>query len=455
PVSSPEPRTLQAGTRRPGIRAGCHAANIGRVAASHVGKPGRMDLAETLPLLRVARPTTVAGARTLARCFSIEDVARRARRRLPVGARGYLDSGGEGEYTLRRNREAFDAIEFVPDQPHDVSQVDMGTTLLGRRIPLPFALSPVGAPRMFHHEGERAVARAASRAGIPYGLSTLATVAMEDVAAETTAPLWFQLYLWGDRGESREAIARARAAGVQALLFSVDTTVRSKREREKRAGLDLPHPHLSLKTFLDGALHPDWAWHFLTSETISFPNIGPPDHRSRNKIARMFDGTVSWDDLDWIRSIWDGPILAKGVISAQEAIHAADAGLDGVIVSNHGGRQLDHLPATIDVLPEIVDAVGDRLEVLVDSGFRRGSDIAAALAIGARAVLVGRAHLYGLAAAGEAGVRHCIEILAHELRMTMALCGARSVDELDRSMIRRRADIPAPAGWADLYPARP
>ncbi|MGH2859827.1 MAG: alpha-hydroxy acid oxidase [Solirubrobacteraceae bacterium] len=412
-----------------------------------------MNLSETLPLLRVARPPTVPGARGLARCLCIEDVARRARRRLPTGARGYLDSGGEGEYTLRRNREAFDAIEFVPDEPRDVSHVDMSTTVLGRRVPLPFALSPVGAPRMFHHEGERAVARAASRAGIPYGLSTLATTAIEDVAAQTTAPLWFQLYLWGDRSEMREAIARARAAGVQALLFSIDTTVRSKREREKRAGLDLPHPHLSVRTFLDGALHPDWAWHFLTSETISFPNIGPPDHRSRDKLARMFDGTVTWNDLDWIRAQWDGPILAKGVISAREAVRAADHGLDGVIVSNHGGRQLDHAPATIDVLPGIVDAVGDRLEVLVDSGFRRGSDIAAALAIGARAVLLGRAHLYGLAAAGEAGVRHCIEILADELRMTMALCGARSIDELGRTVIRRRADLAAPNELADPQPS--
>ena len=193
-----------------------------------------------------------------------------------------------------------------------------------------------------------------------------------------------------------------------------------------------------MPTFVEGALHPGWAWHFLTSETISFPNIGPPDHRSRDKITDMFDGTVCWADLDWIRELWDGPIVAKGVLRAEEAIKAADVGLDGVIVSNHGGRQLDHLPATIDVLPEIVDAVGNRVEVLVDSGFRRGTDIAAALAMGAKAVLVGRAYLYGLAAAGEAGVRHCIDILAQELRMTMQLSGVRSIAELDRTVIRHR-----------------
>ena len=403
-----------------------------------------MRLYEIAHLLRVARPPAPYGARTLARCYSIEDVAKRARRRLPLGSRAYLDTGGEDEYTLRRNREAFDKLEFLPIQPGDVSGVDTSTTVLGQSVPLPFALSPVGAPRMFHHEGEIAVARAARRAGIPYGISTLATTAVEDVAAQTDTPLWFQLYIWGDRGEIKEAIARARAAGFSALLFSIDTTVRSKREREKRAGLELPTPNLPVTTLLEGALHPGWAWHFLTSETISFPHIGPPDQRSRGTITDMFDGTVRWADLDWIRELWDGPILAKGVLRAEEAIRAADAGLDGVIVSNHGGRQLDHLPATIDVLPQIIDAAGGRLDVLVDSGFRRGSDIAAALALGAKAVLLGRAHLYGLAAAGEAGVRHCIDILAHELRMTMQLCGAQTIAQLDQTLIRHRSDPDTP-----------
>lgn len=403
-----------------------------------------MRPSEILPLLRVAKPRPPYGVRALARCYSIEDVAKVARRRLPLGARAYLETGGEDEYTLRRNRAAFDDLEFLPDEPSDVSDVDTSTTVLGQRLPLPFALSPIGAPRMFHHEGELAVARAVRHYGIPYGLSTLATQPVEDVAAQTDTPLWFQLYIWGDRGEIREAIARAKAAGVSALLFSIDTVVRSKREREKRAGLELPSPNLPLTTLAEGALHPRWAWHFLTSPTVSFPNIGPADQRSLSKIEAMFDGTVRWEDLDWIRELWDGPILAKGVMRPEEAVRAADHGLDGVIVSNHGGRQLDHLPATIDVLPGIVDAAGDRLEVLVDSGFRRGSDIAAALALGAKAVLVGRAHLYGLAAAGEPGVRHCVDILAQELRMTMQLCGARALSELDRGLIRRRPVATAP-----------
>jgi L-lactate dehydrogenase (cytochrome) len=396
-----------------------------------------MRLSELFSLLRVARPPAPHGARRLARCYSIEDVARAARRRLPAGAWAYLATGGEGEYTLRRNRAAFDAIEFQPSMPRDVSSVDTGTTVLGQRLPLPFVLSPIGAPRMFHHQGELAVARAARGAGIPYGISTLSTTPLEDIAAQTDTPLWFQLYLWGDRAVTRQAILRARAAGYRALLFNIDTAVRSKREREKRAGLELPRPELSLRTFFEGALHPGWAWHFLTSEVISFPNIGPPDQRSLRTIEEMFDGTVCWADLDWIREVWDGPILLKGVLRAEEAVRAAEAGLDGVVVSNHGGRQLDHVPATIDVLPEIVDAVGDRMDVLVDSGFRRGSDIAAALALGAKAVLLGRAHLFGLAAAGEAGVRTCIDILAEELRMTMQLCGARNITELDRDLIRQ------------------
>jgi L-lactate dehydrogenase (cytochrome) len=409
------------------------------------------ELRETLPLMKVRRPPAPYGNERIARCYSIEDLATQARRRLPLGARNYLDGGGEGEYTLRRNRAAFDRFELVPQMPRDVSHVDLSTTVLGKRIPMPIILSPVGGPRLFHHEGELAVGRAAGAAGIPYGISTLGTTAVEDVAAVTASPLWYQLYIWGDRSDSRRAVERARAAGFRALLFSIDTNVRSKREREKRAGMDLPEPHLTVGSFLDGVLHPDWTWNFLTSDTISFPNIGPPDHRSRDKLEQMFDGTVDWPDLEWIREAWDGPILAKGVLRPEEALRAVDEGLDGVIVSNHGGRQLDHCPATIDVLGEIVEAVGDRIDVLVDSGFRRGSDILVALALGAKAVLVGRAHLYGLAAAGEAGVRHAIDILREELATAMALCGVTTIEEIDRRLIRERVTAAA----SDPYVVNP
>ena len=394
-----------------------------------------MRPAEIWQLVHVARPPAPYGVRALARCFSIDDLARLARRRLPAGALGYLDGGGEDEWTLRRNRRAYDELELRPRVLRDVHQVDTATTVLGERLPLPIVLSPVGAPRLFHHEGELAVARAAAHAGLPYGVSTLSTHSLESVAAAAGGPLWFQLYLWGDRGAARELVDRARTAGYRALLLTVDSTVRSKRERELRRGLVLPTPHLSVATVLDGARHPRWAWHFLTSPALGFPNLAMHGPNSRSRLNSMFDGSVTWADLAWIRDRWPGPIAVKGVLRPDDARRAADEGADAVIVSNHGGRELDHCPATIDALPGIAEAVDGRIEVLVDSGIRRGSDILTALARGARAVLVGRAHLYGLAAAGEAGVRHAVDILAEELRGAMALCGVAGIDDIDADLV--------------------
>ena len=396
-----------------------------------------MKMSEIRELVHVARGDVPYGERALARCYSIGDLRRLARRRLPAAALGYLEGGGEDEWTLRRNREAFGQLELVPRVLRDVSLPATGTTVLGTRMPLPLVLSPVGSPRMFHHEGELAVARAAHHAGLAYGVSTLATQPLGAIAgAAQGSPLWFQLYLWGDRAAARKLVAQARAAGYQALLLTVDSAVRSKRERELRHGIVLPTPELTLGTVLDGARHPAWAWNFLTSPALGFPNLSMHGPTSRQQLGQMFDGTVGWPDLGWIREEWDGPLALKGVLSADDARRAADEGVDAVIVSNHGGRQLDHAPAALEVLPGIADAVGDRVEVLFDSGIRRGSDIVTALALGARAVLVGRAHLYGLAAAGEAGVRHAIDILADELRTAMALCGAATLADLDRSLLR-------------------
>jgi L-lactate dehydrogenase (cytochrome) len=396
-----------------------------------------MKLSEIKDLVHIGTPNPPYGVRALARCYDIDDLATLARKRLPKAAAGYLDGGGEGEWTLRRNRDTFGEIELVPRQLTDVSGVDTETTVLGTRVPLPIALPPVGGPRLFHHEGELAVARAARHARLPYGISTLATQSIEAIAeAAQGSPLWFQIYAWGDRSMSRELLRRARDAGYHALLLSADTTVRSKRERELRRGVELPTPDLTVRTVLDGALHPSWSWHFLTSPAIGFPNLSMSGPGAREQVHQMFDGTTTLQDLEWIRQEWDGPIAVKGVLHAEKAREAADRGADAVIVSNHGGRQMDHVPATLEVLPDVVEAVGDRAEVLVDSGIRRGSDILTALSLGARAVLVGRAHLYGLAAAGEAGVRHAIDILGGELRMAMALCGARNLGELDRSMLR-------------------
>lgn len=397
-----------------------------------------MKLSEIRQLVHVGTPDAPYGVRSLARCYDIDDLARLARRRLPSGAAGYLDGGGEDEWTLRRNRQVFGEVEFVPRLLRDVSKVDTSTTVLGTPVPLPFALSPVGGPRMFHYQGELAVARAMRSARLPYGVSTLATQTIEDIArAAQGSPLWFQLYVWGDRSVARDLLKRARDAGYRALLLSADTSVRSQRDRELHQGIELPVPDLTLRALLDGVRHPSWSYRFLTSPAIGFPNLSMRGPTSRERLGEMFDGTVSWHDLEWIRREWKGPVALKGVLRPEEAARAADLGADAVIVSNHGGRQLDHAPATLDALPAIVAEVGDRMEVLFDSGVRRGSDIATALALGARAVLIGRAHLYGLAAAGEAGVRHAIDILAGELRMTMGLCGAASLDDLDGSLLRR------------------
>jgi L-lactate dehydrogenase (cytochrome) len=396
-----------------------------------------MKLSEIVDLVHIGTPNPPYGVRALARCYSIGDLAHLARKRLPKGSADYLDGGGEDEWTLRRNRKAFDEVELVPRQLRGVSPVDTETTILGTRVPLPIVLSPVGGARLFHPEGELAVARAARHARLPYGISTLATQSIEAVAeAAQGNPMWFQLYVWGDRSISRELVRRARDAGYGVLLLSADTTVRSKRGRELHRGIELPTPELTARTVLDSARHPAWSWHFLTSPAIGFPNLSASVPGSREQFKQMFDGTVDWDDLEWIRQEWDGPIAIKGVLRAQEAREAANRGVDAVIVSNHGGRQMDHVPATLEVLPGIAEAVGDRVEVLFDSGIRRGSDILTALSLGARAVLIGRAHLYGLAAAGEPGVRHAIGILDQELHTAMALCGVSNLGELSRDLLR-------------------
>ncbi|HET9893813.1 MAG TPA: alpha-hydroxy acid oxidase [Streptosporangiaceae bacterium] len=401
-----------------------------------------MKLSELVELVHLGRPQAPYGVPALARCYDIDDLAQLARKRLPAGAAAYLDGGGEDEWTLRRNRAVFAEVELLPRILRDVSDVETAVTVLATTMPLPIVLSPVGAPRMFHHEGELAVARAARHAGLTYGVSALATQTLEAIAeAAGGSPLWFQLYLWGDRSVAKDLLARAKAAGYRALLVSADTTVRSERDRELHRGIELPAPRLNLRTVLDGVRHPAWSWHFVTSPAPSFPNLSMHGPTSRAQMREMFDGTITWDDLEWIRQEWDGPIAVKGVLRADEAVRAADHGADAVIVSNHGGRQMDHVPATLEVLPAVADAVGDRADVLFDSGIRRGADIVRALALGARAVLVGRAHLYGLAAAGEAGVRHAIDILAGELRMSMALCGAAKVSDLDRGLVRVRRGV--------------
>jgi len=351
----------------------------------------------------------------------------------------YVDGGTEDEITMQRNRAAFEDLELDARVLRDVSTIDTATTVLGRPVPLPIVLAPTGMTRMTHWEGELAVARAAGRVGVPYALSTMATVSIERVAEAGRAPLWFQLYMWRDRGLCRELLERARAAGYEALVLTVDTPVAGARERDFRNGFTIP-PSLGVRTILDGARHPHWWWRFLTSEALAFDNVRgrAEGSASLSFVATQFDASVTWDDISWLADAWGGPFVLKGIMTPADAKQAVASGVRSIVVSNHGGRQLDHAPAAIDALPRVVDAVGGDAEVLFDSGVRRGVDIVKALALGARAVLVGRAYLYGLGAAGSDGVVHAVRILETELRRAMSLLGARTIAEIEASHVHRR-----------------
>ena len=321
---------------------------------------------------------------------------------------------------------------------------DTSTTLLGSPLPIPLALAPTGFTRAVDPDGELAVARAAHRAGLPYTLSTLSTRSIEEVAETGAGRHWFQVYVWRDRGLVKDMIDRAASAGYEALMLTVDTAVLGRRERDVRRGFTLP-PKIGLGTLVDGALHPGWTWRFVRSDPIRFANVvassgaGVADGTDAVTLAdfvnSQFDPTMSWDDVAWLRSVWDGPIILKGIQRVADAVIAADEGIDAIALSNHGGRQLDSAPAIVDLVAPVVDAVGDRSEIICDGGVRRGSDIVKAVALGARACLVGRAYLYGLGAAGERGVDHVLGLLSDDVSRTMALVGAATVDELDRSFI--------------------
>lgn len=382
-------------------------------------------------------------ARRLSRCASVEDLREVARRRLPKGVFAYIDGGAEDERTLGRNRAAFERLEFRPRVLRDVERVDTRTTLLGREIPFPFVLSPTGFGRIAHSQGELAVARAAARRGIPYCLSTLATRSIEEVAAVNDGAKWFQVYVWRDRGLVKAMVDRAAAAGYEALMLTVDTAVFGRRERDLRLGFTLP-PKLGLDTILDGILHPGWTWDFLRAEPIVFANVGDRGDASdavslSTYVNEQFDSSLNWRDVDWLRSIWDGPIVIKGIQTVEDAELAADAGVEAIALSNHGGRQLDDAPPILELVAPVADRVGDRIEILCDGGVRRGSDIAKAVALGARACMAGRAYLYGLGAGGERGVDLVLDWLEEGFRRTMALLGTTDVAGLTPDAVRWRS----------------
>lgn len=390
------------------------------------------------PLLRPRRVPLNATERRLAGVASISDLRLLAQRRAPRAVFDYTDGAAGDELSLHRSRLAYSSVEFAPQVLQDVSQVDTATTILGHPAAMPLVFAPTGFTRMMHTEGEVAVARVAARAGIPYALSTMGTTSIERLAAEApTGRRWFQLYLWRDREASRDLVTRAAKSGYEALVLTVDTPVPGPRQRDVRNGLTIP-PSLSLKTLGEGALHPGWWFDLVTTEPLEFASLNRFEGTVAELVGKMFDPAASLADLAWLRSAWEGPLIVKGIQTVADARAVVDAGADAVVVSNHGGRQLDRAPTPLEVLPTVVDAVGHRAEVYVDGGIMSGSDIVAAVAHGSRAVLVGRAYLYGLMAAGERGVQRAADILQDEVACTLALLGVTRVRDLRRDHVRLR-----------------
>jgi len=371
---------------------------------------------------------------------SIDDLRERARRNVPKMFFDYADAGSYNQETLRANRADFEKIKLRQRILRDVDQRSTATTILGEPVPMPLALGPIGLGGMMHGDGEIMACRAAQAAGIPYTLSTMSINSIEDVAAAVDKPFWFQLYVMRDRGFIRELIQRAAAAKCSALMLTVDLQVLGQRHVDVRNGLTVP-PEIKLKNVLDIMTKPAWAWSILKGKSKTFGNLAGrvKDTTNINSLAAwtasQFDPTLSWKDVEWVKSLWPGKLILKGILDVDDAKIAVTTGADAISVSNHGGRQLDGAPSAISALPRVVDAVGSEIEVMFDSGVRTGSDIMRALALGARSCIVGRSYIYGLGAGGQAGVAHAIEILRKEFDVTMALCGVKSTAEISREML--------------------
>jgi L-lactate dehydrogenase (cytochrome) len=377
------------------------------------------------------------------KALNIDDLREAARRRLPRVIFEFLDGGAQDETTLHANREDFAKWRFLTRTLTDVCERDQSVTLFGQRYASPLILSPTGLDGVISRRGELAGARVAERFSVPYCLSTMATCSIEEIAGETAQPKWFQLYVLRDRGLTRAFIERARAAHCTALVLTVDTKIQGPRERDMRNGFTVP-PRFSVSTFLDFALRPSWLLDVGLGPKIEFRNFTGTAMASRDAvpitqfIAGQYDLSVNWKDVEWFKSLWGGPVLLKGILSADDAKLALAHGVDGVIVSNHGGRQLEGAVSSVQALPAIAEAVGDRLEVVLDGGIRRGADVVRACALGAKACMIGRAWLYGLAADGERGVERAIEILRDEIDVALTLLGRPNLSEIDRSILTQR-----------------
>ena len=359
----------------------------------------------------------------------------------------YLEGGAEDELTVKWNREAYSQYEFSPHVLNDVSMVDLSTTVQGIDVELPVISAPTGMSRMFHHEGERAAAKATHHAGTAYCLSTVATCSIEEIAGASNGPLFFQIYAWHDRNIVMDFIERCKKVGYNGLMLAVDLAALGKRERDLRNGHGRPKV-LRKNTGISALSKPKWLYHYLTQPKWKMANMiehlphGADALKTIDTVNSQFSAAVDWNEARKLLELWDGPFMLKGIQSVGDAVKAAELGASGIIISNHGGRQLDCAPATLDLLPGIVNAVGSQVEVLIDGGIHRGSDVIKAIALGARACLVGRAYLYGLAAGGEEGVTRAYEIMKDEMVRVMQLIGCRSLEDLDSGFVRKRnADV--------------
>ena len=379
--------------------------------------------------------------RRLSKAANVDDLRRIARRRMPGGVFDYIDGAAEDERTKEANSEAFANTLFRPRVLQGISSVDTRATFLGKPTDMPFILAPTGFTRIADPQGELAVARAAARAHLPYTLSTLGTRSIEEVRAVSDGRLFFQVYAWRDRELVKEMVQRAAAANYEALMLTVDTAVLGRRERDVRRGFSLP-PKIGLRTFIDGAVHPSWTMKLIANEPIRFANVvgsdkgdGASPINLSDYINTQFDPALSWADIDWLRSIWNGPIIVKGIQRVEDAITAANMGVNAIALSNHGGRQLDGAPSALSLVAPVADAVGGRTEIICDGGIRRGSDIVKAIAAGATATMAGRPYLYGLGAAGERGVDRVLEWFKADMVRTMNLIGCGDVASLNRTYL--------------------
>ncbi|WP_144830105.1 alpha-hydroxy acid oxidase [Kocuria rhizophila] len=394
------------------------------------------QLSELKPLMQFGSFNPDRRAARLAKAADVEALRRIARRRTPKPAFDYVDGAAGQELTYRRSREAFESVELLPRILHGTDTADLSTEIAGFRSALPFGIAPTGFTRFMHSEGEIGGVRAAERAGIPFSLSTMGTRSIEEVRdAAPDAERWFQLYLWREHHASLDLIRRAKAAGTTTLLVTVDTPVPGQRLRDTRNGMVIP-PRLTPKTVLDASYRPEWWFNFLTTDSLKFASLSDTSGALADLISTMFDPGLNLADLEWIREQWDGTLYVKGVLTREDARRAMSVGADGLVVSNHGGRQLDRAPVSLTALPELRDEVGPDVPLILDSGVLSGADVVTALCAGADFVLIGRAYLYGLMAGGEQGVSRVIELLEAQIRTTMMLMGAASTADLGPHAMR-------------------